>query len=185
LAHRLLGQVALQAGDAQTALDQFTTALEPYPDNLGERKHLNWPDADLHYYAGLAKQQLGDVEGAKASFDAVLANRGGLSEAGYYQGLALIALGRARDGTAHFQSMLDEAAAQLDAQARQGYATSVPQFVFVEADSETQRRIHLTYIIGLAHLGLGHRMEAEKALQRVLALEPNHLGAQEALKQVA
>ncbi|MBN1877133.1 MAG: DUF5107 domain-containing protein, partial [Anaerolineae bacterium] len=182
LAHRLLGQAALEGGDAKTALAHFTTAMDTYPANLGER---NWPDMNLHYYVGLAKQSLGDADGAQASFDVILAVDGGLSESGYYQGLALKALGRAEEARVHYQDMLDKATAQLDAQAKQGFATSVPEFIFTEVNRETRHRIHLTYIIGLAHLGLGHIEEAESALKQVLALEPNHFGAQEALKSVS
>ncbi len=183
-AHWLLGQAALDAEDATTALVHFDAALAPYPANLGERKHLFWPDAHVHYYAGLTKRALGDEAGAEASFQAVLDARGRLSETTYYQALALEALGREAEAVAKLEAMLEKAIQQLEAQARQGFATSVPQFVFVEEDRETRRHIHLTYLSGLARLGLGQREAAQRDFKAVLELAPNHFGALWTLQQM-
>ncbi len=70
------------------------------------------------------------------------------------------------------------------AQATHGFATSVPQFVFVEDDLETSRRVHLNYVIGLAHRGLGQPAKARAAFEAVLALDANHGGALEQLRQL-
>jgi hypothetical protein len=81
--------------------------------------------------------------------------------------------------------MLSTARERLDEQVKQGFATSVPEFVFTEVDMETRRRIHLTYIIGLAHLGLGEHQAAREAFEQVLALEPGHEAAIEAKRLLA
>ena len=170
--------------NAQDALAHFETALDTYPANLGERKHLHWPDAHVHYYAGLAKQALGDEDGARASFETVLAARGWGADNTYYQALALRALGREDEAQTKLQKMLDDATRRMEEQAKQGFATSVPQHVFVEDDRQTRMRTHLTYSIGLAHLGLGQTAEAKAALETVLERDPNHFGAQLALKEL-
>jgi len=181
-AHWLLGQALLDAGDAQGALANFETALGPYPDNLGERKHLHRSDAHVHYYAGLAKQMLGDVDGARASFEGVLTAQGWSAELPYYQALALRSLGRKDEAEAGFKEMLDRATRQLEEQAKQRFATSVPQFVFTEVDRETLRRTHLIYVIGLAQAGLGQTTDAAASFKAVLELDLNHFGALRALQ---
>ncbi|MBN1249041.1 MAG: tetratricopeptide repeat protein, partial [Anaerolineae bacterium] len=174
-AHLQLGRNALEAGDAELALSHFETAQATYPENLGERKHLLWPEADVDYYTGLAKQALGDSEGAAAAFERVLNARGGeASETAYYKAQALRALDRDDEAETVLQQMLERATVRLEEQAKQGFATSVPEFVFSEADMETRRRIHLTYLIGLARLGLGQEDEARAAFEDVLELSPNH-----------
>jgi tetratricopeptide (TPR) repeat protein len=183
-AHWLLGRAALDAGDAQTALTHFEAALDTYPENLGERRQWHQADAHVRYYAGLAKQALGDADGARGDFEAVLAAHGWSAELPYYQALALKALGRADEAETKLTETLDRATRQLEEQAKQGFATSVPQFVFAEEDMETRRRTHLTYVIGLAHLGLGQAAEAKTAFETVLERDPNHFGVQLALREL-
>lgn len=183
-AHWLLGQAALDAGEAQSALAHFEMTLDTYPANLGERKHLHWPDAHVHYHAGLAKQALGDTDGARASFETVLAASGWGTENTYYRALALRSLGREDEAQTKLQEMLDNATRRMEEQAQQGFATSVPQHVFVEDDLQTRMRTHLTYTVGLAHLGLGQTAEAEAAFERVLDHDPNHFGTLLALKKL-
>lgn len=177
-AHLLLGRKALDAGDPVTALEHFETAQAPYPANLGERKNLMWPDADVLYYAGLAQQALGDNAAAAASFEQVLQARSWrASDVDYYQALALRALGREAEAETKLNEMLEGARAALGEQAKRGFATSVPEFVFAEADMATRRRIHLQYVIGLAYMGLGEVANAREALEAVLKVEPNHAEA--------
>jgi tetratricopeptide (TPR) repeat protein len=185
-AHLLLGRAALGTGDPQTALEHFETTHAPYPATLGERRMLLWPDADVQYYTGLARQALGDEAGATANFENVLHARAGwgASETAYYQALALRALGREAEAEAKLHEMLEGARAGLEEQAKQGFATSVPEFVFAEADMETRRRTHLTYIIGLAHQGLGETGKAREAFEAVLAQEPGHAEALVRLREL-
>ena len=173
-----LGRQALDDGDAQGALALFSQAADTYPENLGERKDLRWPDADVHYHLGLAKQALGDETGATEAFQAVLdAREGDVSETATWRALALRAMGKEADAEQVLATLVDKATAQLAQQAEQGFATSVPEFVFAEADAETRRRIHLTYLIGLAQVGLGKALEAKTAFEEVLALAPGHTDA--------
>ena len=185
-AHLQLGRAALDAGDAQAALAHLEVTQATYPASLGERKHSFWPDVDVLYTTGLAKRALGDDEGAAASFEEVLSARAwDVSEVTYYQALALRAMGRTSEAQEKLESMLSTARERLDEQVKQGFATSVPEFVFAEANMETRRRVHLTFVIGLAHLGLGNEQAAADAFGQVLALEPNHEGALETRRALA
>lgn len=183
-AHVLLGRAALESGKPKEALMHFETALDSYPANLGERKHLRTPEANVHYYAGLAKQALGDEAGAVKSLERVLQAHGRMGQVTYYQALALKALGRESEAETRLHEMLDTAHKQLAEQARQGFATSVPQFVFAEDDMETRRRVYLNTAIGLAYLGLGESGKASEAFQMVLADAPGHLEALYWLKEL-
>jgi tetratricopeptide (TPR) repeat protein len=180
-----LGREALEAGDAKTALSHFEAAQATYPENLGERKHLLWPDADVHYYTGLAKQALGDEVGAEMSLQRVLDARGdAVTETTYYKALALRALGREDEAQRMLNEMLEGAQSRLAEQAEQSFATSVPEFVFAEVDMETRRRVHLTYLIGLAQMGLAELEAARSAFAEVLALAPHHSDAQQRLREL-
>jgi tetratricopeptide (TPR) repeat protein len=191
-AHLLLARSALDAGDADRALEHLGSA-RVCPGNLGERKHLLWPDAHLDYFAGLAKRALGDGEGASASFQRVLEARADdgsgladtLSDMVYYQALALRALGREAEAEGRLEEMLDVARQRLNEEPERSFADSVPQFVFAEEDLEIQRRTHTTYLIGLAHLGLGQSAEAEAAFHAVLERDPNHTDAISQLRRMS
>jgi tetratricopeptide (TPR) repeat protein len=185
-AHLQLGRAALDAGDAEAALSHLDAAQATYPENLGEQRRMPWPDADVQYYAGLARRQLGDEAGARAAFERVAEARGGpVSETAYYQALALREMGEEASATDKLQTMLEKAKERLVEQAEQGFATSVPEFVFAERDLETRRRIELNYVIGLALMGLGRTEEAKAAFEKVLDMAPNHRDAQSRLRELA
>ncbi len=182
-----LAREALDAGKPEIALMHLETAQAPCPPNLGERRRSLQPDADVSYYTGLAKRALGDEEGALESFNEALKARSWFhaAETSYYQALALRAMGRAPEADEKLQTMLKTAQERLASQAERGFATSVPEFVFAEADMETRRRVHLTYEIALAQLGLGDKAAAAEAFAQVLAEEPGHEGALEAQSELA
>jgi tetratricopeptide (TPR) repeat protein len=181
-AHLLVGQSALEAGRADEALAHFQAA-EINPDNLGEGRHLLWPDAHIHYYAGLALAALGQQDKARVRFQRILETKDHLSETTYYQALALRQLGDEDGARARLQHMLAEGTRVRDEEAQRAFATSVPEFVFAEEDRETRMRLRYTYLIGLAHLGLGQTAQAEAAFRAVLAQDPNHLDALEQLRR--
>jgi hypothetical protein len=60
----------------------------------------------------------------------------------------------------------------------------VPEFVFAETDIRTRRRVHLTYLIGLAQMGLGQLEAARSAFEDVLALASNHSDARQRLQEL-
>ena len=181
-AHLLLGQGALDDGRAEQALAHFEAA-RTYPESLGEGQ---WPwatEAHLDYLAGLAREALGDGEGSRACFERAAEARAGLSAECYYQALALRKLGHVEAARRRLQELLDHATGRLEETGRPGFQTSVPQFVFYDPDPRTPERIAYTFLLGLAQRGLGRDAEAMASFSEVLALDPNHLGAQEELRR--
>jgi len=182
-AHMILGRQALEAGNAAEALGHFEAAGN-YPENLGEGRHPLAPDANRQYLSGLAAEALGDPKKAQAHFQQAAKPQRNISAMTYHQALALSRLGDAEASRKHLEEMLDVATQQLETTSKAGFDTSVPRFVFSEHDPQKRRRINSTYMIGLAKLGLGHVAEAEQALKETLALDINHLGAQEELQRL-
>jgi tetratricopeptide (TPR) repeat protein len=183
-AHLLLGQAALETGDAAGALAHLT-ATRSYPENLGEGRYPLAPEARVDYVIGLAEEALGKDEASKASFQRAADARAGFSPATYYQALALKKLDAGEAARERLQALLDYASGQLAAGMKAGFATSVPQFVFFESDPSRHHRIRYTYLVGLAQLGLGQAKLAEGAFLQVISLDVNHVGAQEALHKLA
>lgn len=181
-AHYLLGMAALERSEASLAREHFEAALGTYPSNLGERRGMWASDAHVRYALGLAERQLGDEAAAEASFRAVLEAREGFAPVAYYQALALRELGDRNAADEKLRAMLKQAQERLEAQVQRGFATSVPQFVFAEDDMQSRMRTHLTYFIGMAHLGLGELAEARAAFESVLEHEPYHTGALDGLR---
>ncbi|MDF1513799.1 MAG: DUF5107 domain-containing protein [Anaerolineae bacterium] len=182
-AHVQLGKTDLVKNNAEGALKHFDIALGTYPENLGERKHVLRSDTHVHYYRGLALQALGNTAGAEESFRQALENKGKRGST-YDQALALRALGREQEARNLLEEMLDNAKQQLARQTKQGFATSIPQFVFAETDMQTRRRSHLNFSIGQAYLGLDMKDEAKSAFQQVLEDDPGNYEARVKLKQL-
>jgi len=183
-AHFLMGRTALEAGHAAEALAHFEAA-QNYPENLGEGKFWATPEAHLQYFAGLAREALGDCEGAAASFRQAAQARDGFSPETYYQALALKRLGEEAAAHDKLRALLDHASREMEAGGTLGYfGPYVANFLLFEDDLQKLNRIHCTYLLGLAHLGLGQVPQARRAFEEVLALDVNHLGAQEELQRL-
>ena len=182
-AHVRLGEIALEAGDAAGALARFESA-SIYPENLGEGKRPQADQANLDYLAGLARKAMGDAAGARTCFERAAQEQARLSPMTYYQALALRELGDAAAADQRLEELRVYASQQLETASKPGFFTSVPQFVFYEEDPQKPSRVAHTYLLGLAQLGLGEAGKAEKAFKEVLALDINHLGAQEALHKL-
>jgi tetratricopeptide (TPR) repeat protein len=180
-AHLLSGRRALEAGDGEKALEHLEAA-QSYPENLGEGKHLLTPEADLYYFAGLAQRELGDEEGSKAYFRMAAEAETPPADTTYYQALAMRELGEEAASTRKLEELLAYAGKQMHAEVKIEYfATSLPKFLIFEDDLQKRNRVDCTFLKGLAYLGLGQTPEAKRAFREVLALDINHLGAQEKL----
>jgi tetratricopeptide (TPR) repeat protein len=193
-AHVLLGRDALEAGDPAKALGHFEAAQD-YPESLGEGKHLLTSDAHIHYFSGLAKEAMGHDEEARVSFRSAAGAKTdfsfetyraqtGYSAVTYYQALAFSKLDQEDVARERLEALLAFATAEMQATEKAGFATSLARFTLFEDDPLVARRVEYTYLIGLAHLGLGHDAKAEQAFKEVTALDINHLEAQEELKRI-
>jgi len=179
-AHIMLGRAALEAGRASEALAHFEQA-RTFPENLGEGRFATTSLAHLDYWTGRAYEAMGEAARAAACYQRAAAPQTVITAATYYRAQALRHLGQEEAARQQLQAILDYAHNELEAAMRRGFDTSVPQFIFFEEDALKPRRIALHYLTGLAYLGLNQSTDAAKVFHEVLALDGNHLGAQEEL----
>jgi len=184
-AHYLLGRAALDGGEAAQALAHFEMARD-CPANLRIGRIRSLPEAHLWYHAGLAKEMLGDREGARASFQ-MAAGQGqlALSVEAYYQAQALEKLGQHETSRRQLEALLDQALHQIAAEVRPGYfdayGAEVGPFT---ADLRKRNQVDCSYLIGLAQLGLGQVAEAAQAFRQALSFDANFLEAEEELRRL-
>jgi len=161
-AHLLLGQKALQDGDAQGARDHFESAMKP-PQNLGEAYHLLQAKADVNYWIGKALRALGCEAEAIAAFEASADEVGDFqamavtehSELSYYRGLSLLELGRKTQARMLFADLIAFAECQRDKPAHVDYfATSLPLMLVFEDDLDEVKQRHTQSLMDLARDGL-------------------------------
>jgi len=175
-AHVTLGREALDSGRPQVALDHFESARR-YPPNLGEGKHLLTPENQLHYFAGMARKEAGDTDGAQRAFEQAAAIQPVLSLMTFYRALAEKELGQMERALQLLHELRDLATRQLEAKVTADYfTTSLPNFLLFEDDLDMRNRVESLFLIGLSHVGLGEMTEAENRFREVLSLDVNHLG---------
>ena len=100
-ARLLLGQAALNEGDATSAYDHFRQAMDT-PESLGEAYHPLQAKADVNYWLGRCLADLGRKQDAQERFRQSAYESGDFTEMAvteyspltYYRGLALRELGR-------------------------------------------------------------------------------------------
>ena len=175
LAHLQLGQTTLEAGNLQEALAHFEAGWH-FPPNLGAGRWSAVTDIPCQYYAGVALARLGQKDAAQAAFQAVVTaddsdwSLGFLPSLPYYKALALQNLGQTAEAGQELEKLLASASAALNSPDCSEPANSEP----FSLDAEKLKWIQQTYLIGLAHLGLGHHAESQLAFQEVAARNPYH-----------
>jgi tetratricopeptide (TPR) repeat protein len=161
-ARLLLGQRALEAGDASAALKQFEQAMRP-PENLGEAYHLLQAKADVSYWTGKALRTLGREEEAIAQFESSANEAGDFqamavtehSELSYFRGLSLIELDRGNEAKSLFEDLLAFAGRELETQAKIDYfATSLPLLLVFEENLDELKKRNAQHLSALAEQGL-------------------------------
>lgn len=161
-AHLLLGQQALETGDAAGALQHFEQAMQP-PENLAEAYHLLQAKADVSYWIGKALCALGREDEAVVQFEASANEAGDFqamavtehSELSYYRGLSLIELGREAEAQALFEDFKRFAESELNGEAVIDYfATSLPLLLVFEEDLDQAKQGHAKKLLHLADQGL-------------------------------
>lgn len=162
---------------------------DSYPHDLGEGKLANAEENDIHYYKGIAYKALGEKQ--KAQHYLLLATQGSSEpqqaffyndpqpDKIFYQGLAWRALGEEAKAKSRFNKLIDHGEKHLFDSCKIDYfAVSLPDLAIWEDDLNTRNRIHCYYVMGLGHLGLGEKDKANDFFTKLLALDPNHQGAQ-------
>jgi len=165
----------LAGGNPQKALEHFQAGWH-FPRTLGGGRWSAVSDLPCQYYEGVALAQLGQSETAEAAFKRVLAadesewSLNFLPSLIYFKALALQRLGKTAEAEEKLEGFLAAIGIELDNPEVAEPINSQPFHV----DAQKLKQVHLTYLLGLAHHGLGHAAEAQQAFEAVLALDPYH-----------
>ena len=187
-----LGRKALQSGNAAAARDYFVETLTP-PQNLCESKHLLANQSDIHYWLGVAFQQLGDKATARHHWKTAAEFRGdfqemsvrAFSEMTYYSAMALEKLGRRTQSTKLLNDLLAYAKGLEKSLAKIDYfATSLPTMLLFEDDLQKRQKTTARFMQAQACAGLGKHAKAKALLAGVLKDDPNHLLASDLKSQI-
>nr|WP_321356254.1 DUF5107 domain-containing protein [uncultured Draconibacterium sp.] len=187
-----LGQLALQNGDAEFALEYFNKSVNT-PDNLGEKYHMLQAVAHINYWKGMALKALGKPEEAKAHFveskneegDFIDMAVSAYSELSYYKALSLNELDEKVEAQDLLADIKKFGESKLNEKAQIDYfATSLPLLLVFEDDIQKRNTIDAKYLIALAHVGLGSYGDAIDNLKEVLQLNSMHVGSKDLLEQV-
>lgn len=185
--HLSLGRLALTAGDAETALAHFQSALD-VPENLGEARHLLANASDIHYWLGCAHAALGNKGDARKHWTAAAEFKGdfqemkvrAFSELTYYSALSLQRVGKKEAARKLLRDLLEHARAMALQPAKIDYfATSLPALLLFNDDLEGRQTTAALFLQAQAKLGLGRRGEAKALLSRILKRDPNHAPARD------
>jgi tetratricopeptide (TPR) repeat protein len=176
-AHLLLGRKALDNGDAKTALDHFTGAMQT-PESLGEAYHLLQAKADVNYWIGRTLKASGRLAESKDHFKRSAGESGDFSEMAvtahspltYFRGLSLRELGHEYQAKVVFEDLKAYATAKLGETAAIDYfATSLPNLLVFEEDLQARRDAENHLLIALACHGLDDIAGAQSHLAKTLA----------------
>ncbi len=179
-----LAKEKIEEKNYEAAKTLIETALV-YPHNLGEGRLEGTKDNNLYYYLGVAKEALGDPEGAKAAYKAACIGDNEPAGMMYYydqpadmilyQGLAYEKLGEKREANARFYKLIDYGEKHIRDNMRIDYfAVSLPDFLIFEEDLNKKNVAHCYYLMGLGKLGLGQNENAKQDFDQVLERDCNH-----------
>jgi tetratricopeptide (TPR) repeat protein len=157
-----LGQEALKAGDADTALHYFIQSMDT-PDNLGEKYHPLQAVAHINYWKAMAFKALGKKVEANQHFKASVEEQGdfidmavsAFSELTFFKALSLKELGREMEARQLLLEMKRYGEAKLKEEAQIDYfATSLPLLLVFEEDLQKRHDDEAKLLITLAQKGL-------------------------------
>jgi len=182
-----LAKEAIKNGDYEQAI-ALLTALEKYPENLGEGKLYNTPENDINYLLGLAYEGLRLEDAAAERFKAATAGNSEPVQAIYYndpqpdkilyQALAWQKLGDHQKARDIFQRFIDFGMQHMNDEIRIDYfAVSLPDMLVFDIDINRRNYIFCNYLVGLGKMGLGEIEQGRACLDEVLNMDINHQGA--------
>jgi tetratricopeptide (TPR) repeat protein len=185
IANTALGVSALTQENYDKAITFFQKAMQ-FPDNFGEDKLCSATDNDLKYFAGLACERKGNTQKALQYYrDALTCDMQiypaislvAVSKPDYifYRALALKKLGDNNAANQCFNQLIEYGIENFDKDVRFEYLEigTVTTVIFDE-DLEKRNKAYCAYLQALGELGLGQKQKAQKHLQTVLTLNPNH-----------
>lgn len=179
-----LAKAAMDKDDFKKAKELLEKALE-YPLNLGEGRLEGTKDNNIYYYLGVVETKLGNEQTARECFQK--AEMGVDEPAGVmyyydqpadmilYKGLANLELGNHKAAYACFNKLMDYGEKHLYDEMKNDYfAVSLPDFLIFEDDMNQKNKAHCYYLMGLANLGFGNKIEAAKQLEKAIQIDFNH-----------
>jgi tetratricopeptide (TPR) repeat protein len=160
-AHLFLGQEALLAGDAASAIQHLESVLHP-PHSLGEARHLLANQSEVYYWLGEANAARGHMNEARAWWHKAARQRGDFQQMAvqpvsamtYWSAMALRRLGdeAAAEALLHrvlaYAAHLEQQPAQIDY-----FATSLPAMLLFEVDLAQQNRVEAEFLRAQATAG--------------------------------
>lgn len=188
--HLALGCQALAQNDPSVARGHFEQALAT-PENLGEAKHILANQSDVHFWLGIALDQLGEKKAAQEHWIASATFKGdfqemstrAFSEMTYYSALSLGRLGKSGQAKKLFRDLLAYAKVLEKSEAKIDYfATSLPTMLLFDDDLQFRQKTTALFLEAQACLGLGQKLKAKSLLQQVLRRDPNHALARDLVK---
>ncbi|TWU67099.1 Tetratricopeptide repeat protein [Crateriforma conspicua] len=200
-ARLLLGKADLENGDAQSAHDHFTKAMET-PDSLGEAYHPLQAQADVNYWIGRSLTAMGRDDEAVKHFQLSAEEEGDFSEMAvtqfspltYYRGLSMCELGQRDEAAALFTQLRQFANEKIGEPAKIDYfATSLPNLLVFDEELQCRRDAENHFLAALACHGLCQcsadevetlMANAETHLKKVLEFDRSHQQANELAKQL-
>ena len=167
-----------------------------YPENLGEGKLEGSKDNNIYYYLGLVQDALGRKKEAETSFGRASLGVGEVAGMMFYndqpadmllyQGLSLYRLDRKKDGNRMMYRLIDFGEEHLrDIVKLDYFAVSFPDFMIYEEDFTMKNKAHCNYVMGLGHLGLGHKEQAAEFFKKTLQADPFHLNCRILLEEIS
>lgn len=177
----------IQDGQYERAIELLDLA-RAYPLNLGEGKLAITPENHIEYFLGCAYEGLGDIDAARQHFEQACVGSYQPSSPLYYndqppdmifyQGLAQAKLDNRRESVSIFERLLHYGEERLnDTVIVDYFAVSLPDFLVFEDDLNQRNAVHCHYMMALGYLGLGDKIQAEAHFERILKIDPCHLGA--------
>ncbi|AXC12516.1 YphG, TPR-domain containing [Acidisarcina polymorpha] len=183
-AQLLLGRIALRANNTRTAMDHFKAADLP-PRSLSEARHLLANHSNIEFWLGEAWSAAGNPLRARQHWEAAAHQRGdfqqmqvrSVSEMTYWSAMSLLRLGRSEEANSLFKNILSFADALEKQRPKIDYfATSLPAMLLFEEDLQKRQHITATFLRAQALLGMGRRVDAQRALEEISNLDRSHAG---------
>lgn len=182
----LLGMVKekMVSEEYEEAKELLLKALE-YPVNLGEGRLEGTKDNNIYYYLGIVNRALEEEKEAEECFKKAELGENEPAGAMYYydqpadmilyKGLANLELGNRQAAYACFNKLMDYGERHLNDEVKNDFfAVSLPDFLIFDDDMDQKNKAHCHYLMGLAHLGMGNKEEAEKQFEKALEYDYNH-----------
>lgn len=188
----LTGKRLLRDGRCQEALLRFQSALDP-PHNLSEAWHLLANSSEVYFWIGMAERGAGNESAARRAFERAARQRGDfrgmsvkpMSDRTYWSAAAMRKLGENEQAAELFRSIvayaetLEKEAPQIDY-----FATSLPSMLLFKDDLQRRRKVEVLLLRAQGSLGLGDKVESERLLRALLALDGNHAAAADLMEDL-